>query len=160
MEAKPEVQWRISPEWARDWAERFLGGWNSHDPGQLLSLATDDVTWVDPFIPGGVAEGKAAVSEWLVQVWKAFPDLAFEWAGEPFVSLDGARLAAEWKGAATFTERLEPAGLEPTGGRVEVTGIDVHEFVGGLVCRVVTVTDMMPFLVQIGAVPAPPGSGH
>ena len=98
MEAKPEVQWRISPEWARDWAERFLGGWNSHDPGQLLSLATDDVTWVDPFIPGGVAEGKAAVSKWLVSAWSAFPDLAFEMVGEPFVSIDGGRLALAWKG--------------------------------------------------------------
>jgi len=101
MEAKPEVQWRISPEWARDWVERFLGGWSSHDPGQLLSLATDDVTWVDPFIPGGVAEGKAAVSEWLVSVWRAFPDLTFETVGEPFISIDGGRLALAWKGTAT-----------------------------------------------------------
>ena len=160
MEAKPEVQWRISPEWARDWVERFLGEWNSHDPGRLLSLATDDVTWVDPFIPGGVAEGKAAVSQWLVSLWRAFPDLAFETVGEPFVSNDGGRLAMPWKGTATFTGRLEPAGVEPTGGRVEITGVDVYEFADGLVRRVVTETDTMSLLVQIGVAPAPGGAGH
>jgi len=53
---------RISPEWVRNWTQRFLAGWNSHDPDQLLSLVTDDVTWVDPVIPGGVADGKAGVS--------------------------------------------------------------------------------------------------
>ena len=158
MEAKPEVQWRISPEWARDWVERFLGGWNSHDPGQLLSLATDDVTWVDPFIPGGVAEGRAAVSAWLVSTWTAFPDLTFEIVAEPFVSIDGSRLAAAWRGTATFTGPHR-AGLEPTGGPVEMTGIDVYEFAGDLVRRVVTETDTMPLLRQIGALVAPePGS--
>jgi predicted ester cyclase len=154
MDAKSEAQARISPEWMRDWVKRFVAGWNSHDPDRLLSLATDDVTWVDPFIPGGVAEGKAAVSEWLISTWTAFPDLRFEIVGEPFVSLDGAHAAAAWRGTATFTGPHR-AGIEPTGARIELTGIDVHEFAGDLVCRVVTETDTMRFLVQIGAVPAP-----
>ena len=64
------------------------------------------------------------------------------------------------EGTATFTGRLEPAGVEPTGGPVEVTGIDVYQFADGLVRRVVTETDTMSLLVQIGAVPTPPGSGH
>ena len=159
METASNARSRISPEWVRDWSARFLGGWNSHDPEQLLSLATDDVTWVDPFIPGGVAQGKAAVSEWLVASWVAFPDLTFEIVGEPFVSLDGSRVAAAWRGRATFTGRLEAAGIEPTGARVEMTGMDVYEFAADLVSQVVTETDTMSFLVQIGAVPAP-GSSH
>jgi predicted ester cyclase len=154
METASKPQLRISPDWARDWAARFLAGWNSHDPEQLLSLATDDVTWVDPFIPGGVAQGKPAVSEWLVASWVAFPDLTFEIVGEPFVSLDGTRVAAAWRGTATFTGRLEAAGIDPTGARVEMTGTDVYEFAAGLVRRVVTETDTMSFLIQIGAVPA------
>ncbi len=152
-----EESW-ISPEWVRDWVERFLAGWNSHDPDQLLSLATDDVTWIDPVIPGGVAEGKAAVSEWLISAWTAFPDLTFEFVGEPFVSLDGARVAAAWRGTATFTGPHR-AGIEPTGAPVEMTGIDVYEFADELVRRVVTETDTMSLLVQIGAAPAP-ASGH
>jgi predicted ester cyclase len=144
----------ISTEWLRDWAKRFVAGWNSHDPEQLLSLVTDDVTWVDPYIPGGVADGKAAVSEWLISTWVAFPDLRFEMVGEPLVSLDRTRVAGAWRGTATFTGPHR-TGLKPTGARVEMTGIDVYEFAGELLCRVVTETDTMPLLVQIGAVPAP-----
>jgi predicted ester cyclase len=158
MDATSQVQSRLSPEWVEDWVQRFVGGWNSHDPEQLLRLATDDVTWVDPVIPGGVAEGKAAVSAWLVSSWTAFPDLTFEIVGEPFVSVDGTRVAAAWRGTATFTGRLERAGIEPTGARVAMTGVDVYEFTGDLVRRVVTETDTMSLLAQIGALPAP-GSG-
>lgn len=61
MDAQTEPQSPISP----DWAARFLAGWNSRNTDRLLGLAVDDVTWVDPFIPGGMAQGKAAVSEWL-----------------------------------------------------------------------------------------------
>ena len=158
MDAKLETQSRVSPEWVRDWVKRFLAGWNSHDPERLLGLATDDVTWVDPVIPGGVAEGKAAVSDWLISAWTAFPNLKFEIVGDPFVSLDGTRVAAAWRGTATFTGPHR-TGLEPTGARVEMTGIDVYEFAGDLVRRVVTETDTMSLLVQIGALPAP-GSSH
>ncbi len=154
MDATSEAQSRRSSEWVRDWAQLFLAGWNSHDPEQLLRLATDDVTWVDPLIPGGVAGGKAAVSAWLVSAWTAFPDLTFEMVGEPFVSVDGGRVALAWRGTATFTGPHR-AGIEPTGARIEMTGIDTYEFAGDLVRRVVTETDTMPLLVQIGAVPAP-----
>jgi predicted ester cyclase len=157
MDATFEAQSGISPEWVRDWATRYLDGWNSHDPEQLLSLVTDDVTWVDPHIPGGVAEGKAAVSEWLISAWTAFPDMSFEMVGEPFLSIDRTRVAGAWRGTATFTGPHR-SGLKPNGARVEMTGIDVYEFAGDLVRRVVTVTDTMPLLVQIGAVPAPGSS--
>jgi len=75
-------------------------------------------------------------------------------------TIDGGRLARAWKGTATFTGRLEPAGVEPTGGRIEVTGVDVYDFAEGLVRRVVTETDTMSLLIQIGAAAAPPGSGQ
>jgi hypothetical protein len=115
MDAQTEPQSPISP----DWAGRFLAGWNSRNTDRLLGLAAHHVTWVDPFIPGGMAQGKAAVSEWLAATWSASPDLTFEVAGEPFVSIDGKQLAITWKGAGTFTGRLDPAGLEPTGARVD-----------------------------------------
>ena len=145
---------QLSTDWVRDWAQRFLGGWNSHDPEQLLRLATEDVIWVDPVIPGGIANGKPAVSAWLVSAWTAFPDLTFEMIGEPFVSVDGTRVAMAWRGTATFAGPHR-SGLEPTGAPVEMTGIDVYEFAGDLISRVVTETDTMPLLRQIGAVPAP-----
>jgi len=151
MDAQTKPQSPTSP----DWAARFLAGWNSRNTDRLLGLAADDVTWVDPFIPEGIAQGKAAVSEWLAATWSAFPDLTFEVAGEPFISIDGTQLAIAWKGAGTFTGRLEPAGVEPTGARVEMTGVDVYQFDGENLRLVVTETDAMSLAVQIGVVPAP-----
>jgi predicted ester cyclase len=153
MAVSSEAQSGRSPDWVRDWAERFLRGWNSHDPEQLLGLASDDVTWIDPLIPGGVAEGKSEVSAWLLSAWAAFPDLTFEIVGEPFISIDGARVALAWRGTATFTGPHR-SGIEPTGARIEITGIDTYEFADDLLCRVVTETDTMPLLTQIGALPA------
>ena len=155
---QPGMQSRISPEWARDWVEQYLAAHKSHVLEQLLSLVTDDVTYVHARLPGGVAHGKAAISEFLAGLWTAFPDIVFEAAGEPFVSTDGARVAVEWKGTGTFTGPY--AGLEPTGRQFVVTGIDVFEFEGDLACRVETVTDTISLLRQIGAVPAPTSSGH
>jgi hypothetical protein len=50
------------------------------------------------------------------------------------------------------------SGIEPTGAPVEMTGIDVDEFEGDLVRRVVTETDTMSLLVQMGAIRAPDAS--
>jgi predicted ester cyclase len=90
----------------------------------------------------------------VVSAWTAFPDLTFEMIGEPFVSVDGTRVAMAWRGTATFAGPHR-SGLEPTGAPVEMTGIDVYEFAGDLISRVVTETDTMPLLRQIGAVQAP-----
>jgi steroid delta-isomerase-like uncharacterized protein len=158
VEARGATGAGISPERARDWVERFRTGWNSHDLDRLLALVTEDVVWEDPSIPDGVLHGKPALREWLSSVWTAMPDLEFEWVGEPFVSLDGTRLAAAWKGTGRFTGPLDPPGFAPTGGRVEMTGVDIHEFDGELLRRVVTASDLMDVGRQIGAAPAR-GSG-
>ena len=155
---QPGAPSRISPEWARDWAEQYLAAHNSHVLGRLLGHLTDDVTYVHARLPGGVAHGKAAISEFLVGLWTAFTDIAFEAAGEPFVSADGARMAVAWKGTGTFTGPY--AGLEPTGRQFVVTGIDVFDFEGNLARRIETVTDTISLLRQIGAVPAPTSSAH
>jgi predicted ester cyclase len=158
MDAQTAEQTRISPEHAGDWFERFKAGWNSHDAEQLLALATEEVVWEDPFTPEGALHGKEAVREWLRSTWTAMPDLEFEWVGEPFVSLDGTQLACAWRGVGHFTGPLDPPGFRPTGGRVEMSGVDIHEFEGDLVRHVVTLTDAMAVGRQIGAAPAP-GSG-
>jgi predicted ester cyclase len=123
-----EAQSRISPEWAKDWVDRFLAADNSRDLEQLLSFVTDDVTYSNP--RSGVVEGKAAIAKIQEALYGAFPDIAFEAVGEPLISTDGTRMAFEWKGTGTFTGRLEPQGVEPTGARFELTGIEVAEFKG------------------------------
>jgi steroid delta-isomerase-like uncharacterized protein len=148
----------IAPERARQWAQKFIDAWNSHDPERLLALASDDVVWEDPFIPGGALHGKEALREWLASLWRATPDLHFEVVGQPFISLDGKQLAAAWKGSGRFTGQLDPPGFAPTNGIIEMTGVDIHEFEGELLKKVHTETDAMDLGRQIGAAPAP-GSG-
>jgi steroid delta-isomerase-like uncharacterized protein len=158
VEEATRVQGGITAERARAWATRFVDAWNSHDPEQLLALATEDVVWEDPFIVGGTLRGKAALRDWLTSLWRATPDLRFEVVGEPFISLDGTQLAAAWTGSGRFTGPLNPPGFAPTNRQIEMTGVDIHEFEGELVKRVHTETDAMALGRQIGAAPAP-GSG-
>jgi steroid delta-isomerase-like uncharacterized protein len=158
MEGMTQARAGITPDRARDWTERFIEAWNSHDPERLLALTTEDVTWEDPFIVGGTLRGKEALREWLTSVWRATPDLRFEVLGQPFVSLDGKQLAVAWKGIGRFSGELDPPGFAPTNGLIEMSGVDIHEFDGELVNRVHTETDAMSLGRQIGAAP-PPGSG-
>jgi SnoaL-like domain len=158
MEGAAQVQAGITPDRGREWARLFVGAWNSHDPQQLLALATENVVWEDPFIVGGTLRGKAALRDWLTSLWRATPDLRFELLGDPFISLDGTRLAFAWKGTGRFTGVLNPPGFAPTNSVIEMTGVDIHEFEGNLVKRVHTETDAMATGRQIGAAPLP-GSG-
>jgi steroid delta-isomerase-like uncharacterized protein len=148
----------IDAEFARDWSERFLAAWNSHDGARLAALCIDDVVWEDPFIhPDGILEGTAALREWVASLWTAMPDLEFRLVGEPFVSVDGSELGAAWAGSGHFTGPLDPPGFAPTGGLVQMVGFDVHQFRHGRLSRVTTTTDVNAVARQIGAAP-PPGS--
>jgi steroid delta-isomerase-like uncharacterized protein len=151
----------VTDEFARDWPPRFAAAWNSHDPGRLAALATDDVFWEDPFIHGeGHLEGAAALRDWLTSVWRAIPDLTFAIVGEPLVSLDRTKLGAYWRGTGRNTGPLEPPGFAPTDRTVLMTGFDLHEFRDGLLSRVVTVTDVNSVARQIGAAPPPNSLGE
>jgi len=148
----------ITDEFARQWVPRFLDGWRSHDPEQLLKLSTEDVRWEDPFIyPNGELRGRDALGAWLRYVWRAFPDLAFEIVGDPMISLDRTRLGFEWVGEGRMTGPLEPPGFAPSGTIVKFCGVDIHAFRDDLVTHVITVTDVSAAATQIGAMP-PAGS--
>jgi steroid delta-isomerase-like uncharacterized protein len=142
----------------REWLDRFLEAWHSHDPDSLPSLCTDDVLWEDPFIhPSGVAHGKEEVRAWLASIFRAMPDVRFELEGEPLVSLDGTTIAAVWRGRGRMTGPLDPPGFAPTGHTAVLRGVDVHSFRDGKLAHVLTITDLNAAGQQLGAVP-PPGS--
>lgn len=151
----------ITEEFAREWGERFLGGWNSHDPDRLAGLATEDVVWEDPYIHGaGILHGREELRAWLRSVWRALPDLEFRVEDEPLLTADGTRLAVPWAGTAHMTGPLDPPGFAPTGGRIEMRGVDLHSFRGELVSHVYTVTDTAALARQVGAAPAPGSRGE
>jgi steroid delta-isomerase-like uncharacterized protein len=148
----------LSEDFAREWIDRFLAAWHSHDPPALPALCTEDVQWEDPFIyPNGVAYGKGELQAWLASVFRAFPDVRFEIEGEPFLSLDRARVGAVWRGIARMTGPLDPPGFAATGQQAELVGVDLHSFREGQLAQVLTITDLNAVGRQLGAIP-PPGT--
>jgi ketosteroid isomerase-like protein len=156
----------VSEEFARDFAHRFLTGWNSRDPRQLLALSTEDVLWEDPYIePDGRAQGHDAVHAWLRSVWRAFPDLHVSLLdaedGTPmsglYLSADRTHVAVPWLGAGTMRGPLDTPGVSPAGRRIEQMGVDLWAFRDGRLCHVRSFTGVLAVARQIGDAP-PPGS--
>jgi steroid delta-isomerase-like uncharacterized protein len=158
MEITATEDTRLDVDFAHEWFETFVAAWNSHDPEALLRLSAPDVLWEDPLIvPTGRLQGREALRDWLESVFQAFPDIVFDWDGQPFVSADGTEVAAPWRASARMTGTLSPPGFAPTAAPVEATGVDIHAFRDGLLSRVRTTTDVHAWAVQMGAAP-PAGS--
>jgi predicted ester cyclase len=97
--------------------------------------------------------GHGDVRTFLDYVWRAFPDLRFEWVEGPFIVAGQPKAASYWKGSGTHTGPLDPPGFAPTGKRLEFEGADFHEYREGRVSRLRIVFDMMDVGRQIGALP-------
>ena len=98
------------------------------------------------------AVGPSGVREYFTELFTAFPD--FSLTVQTTVA-EGDKVAVHWKASATMTGPL--GRLEPTGGRVELEGIDLLTVADGLIVRNDAVPDGMALARQIGLVP-PAGS--
>jgi steroid delta-isomerase-like uncharacterized protein len=145
----------IDRDFVDDFAQRWLGAWNSHDPDQVLALMTDDIVYDDSAWPTQM-RGHADVREFLERTWAAFPDMRFE-LDDPYIHPREPKAAFYWHGTATHSGQLEPPGLEPTGKRIEFEGVDTHEYRDGKVARLRIVFDMADVTRQLGVLP-PAGS--
>jgi steroid delta-isomerase-like uncharacterized protein len=146
----------IDAAWAQEFAERWLAGWNGHEPDPLLELMTDDIVYDDSAWPTTM-RGKADVREFLDYSWRAFPDMTFAIVGGPLVAADGPRAAFWWRGQATHSGTIDPPGVPATGKRLEFEGADFHEYRDGKVARLRIVFDMADLGRQLGLMP-PRGS--
>jgi steroid delta-isomerase-like uncharacterized protein len=142
---------------ARDFADRWQKAWNSRVPEQVTALCTEDVSWEDP-LTERPERGRAAVAEYLRDVWRAFPDLEFTWPEGPYASFDGIKLGLHWSVSGTMLGPLDPPGFAPTGMRFELDGVDLLELQDGLVHGYVGFFDVRGVAQQIGVLPTP-GSG-
>jgi steroid delta-isomerase-like uncharacterized protein len=144
----------VDESFARDFADRWQKAWNSHDPAEVVALCTEDVIWDDP-LTESPERGRAAVTEYLLAVWRAFPDLEFTWPEGPFASFDGTKLALHWRVTGTMLGPMDPPGFAPTGRRIELEGVDLLELRDGLTCAYTGFFDARGVAQQIGALPAP-----
>jgi steroid delta-isomerase-like uncharacterized protein len=144
---------RVDAEFVRAFAERWLAGWNDHDVEALVGLCTEDVVWEDPALPEP-ERGHQAVRAYLRGTWSMLPDLSFTLPEPPMLGLDGPRAAQVWVMRGTMLGSDPWAGFGPTGKQLEIEGIDLYEFRGGLVSRYRGRYDLAEVARQLGLAPA------
>jgi steroid delta-isomerase-like uncharacterized protein len=142
----------LDPAWLMEFAGRWEAAWNSHEPGRLLELMTDDIVYDDSAWPTTM-RGRDDVRNFLDFAWTAMPDLRFEMVDGPYLVPGEPKAAFYWTGSGTHTGPLAPPGFAPTGKRLEFEGADFHEYRDGRVCRLRIVFDMMDVGRQMGMLP-------
>jgi ketosteroid isomerase-like protein len=118
--------------------QRLLASWEARDLEGLVDCLSDDVEWYDPAMPDPPARGRAAVRAWAEAVIRAFPDFRYEVLPPICHATDGSRCAIKWRITASHLGFLEPPGYAPTGRRAQFEGVDLLEFQGERVRRILT----------------------
>jgi steroid delta-isomerase-like uncharacterized protein len=139
-------------EWIREFVQRWLEAWNSHEADRLLALMTDDIEYRDDSWHKTM-RGHTDVREFLEATWRATPDMTFELLAGPYVIPGEPRAAFHWRGWGTHTGLLDPPGFAPTGRRWELDGVDFHEYRDERVCKLRIAFDMMSASRQLGLMP-------
>jgi steroid delta-isomerase-like uncharacterized protein len=149
----------LDESFARDFADRWQRAWNARVPEQVTALCTEDVLWDDPATERP-ERGRQAVARYLLDVWRAFPDLTFDWPEAPFVSFEKTKLACHWHVTGTMLGPMDPPGFAATGRRIDLDGVDLLELRDGLVCAYTGFFDARGIAQQIGAMPAAGSRGE
>jgi steroid delta-isomerase-like uncharacterized protein len=141
--AKPRTK-RAVEKVARGYFEAMA----SRDPEAVAGHWADD--GVQEVLPLGVFRGRQAVVSLFREIVSAVPDV--ETTMEHMVA-DNQRAAVEWRLSGHFTG-APFQGIEPTGRRIELRGIDVLEVEGGKLKHRTTYYDGAEFARQVGMLPA------
>lgn len=139
---------------------QLLDAWNARDLDRYVAMLAEDVEWYDPAMPNPPARGRAAVRAFSESVLRAFPDFTYEVLGPLCVSADGTHCAVHWRITASHLAPLTPPGYAPTGRTMHQEGIDLLEFRGNQVARILTCFDVIAAAEQVTGVTlrAAPGS--
>jgi steroid delta-isomerase-like uncharacterized protein len=144
----------LDPAFLEGFAHRWLEAWNSHDGDKVAALCTEDIVYDDPALEQ-TARSRAEVAAFVRQASAAFPDYEFDEPAPGVASQTEPVAIVPWRMRGTFAGRLDPPGFAPTGGRIEIEGLDHWTFRDGLICRYRAYYDLMVMARQIGAAPEP-----
>jgi steroid delta-isomerase-like uncharacterized protein len=141
----------MTPEQAaKQWVEKF----NAHDLKGLMALYTDNAVNAQPHLPAPI-KGKHAIEEDLGGFLKAFPDAKLQ---ATHVGVAGNVAAMEWVFTGTQTGALVgPMGTIPASNKkVNIKGAEftTHD-AQGLIVDERGYFDLVAFMTQLGAMPAP-----
>ena len=115
--------------------------------------------WADELVeelPTGTYNGPDAMASYFAETFAAIPD--FQMHPEEIVG-EGETVFVKWRVTGTFSgSRWQ--GIEPTGDRIELRGIDCFTFRDGKAVRNEVAFDQMSFARQIGMMPAQDSFGE
>ena len=140
----PEAEAPTSPEAV---GRAVFAALAEHDLDRFGSLIGPDA--VDDFVAIDVFTGRDAIIGFFRELLAAFPD--FELGVERVVADEG-NAVVQWRAAGTFSGGSFQ-GIEPTGRRVEIRGVDVMEIRDGLVRNNTIYYDGATFARDIGLLP-------
>lgn len=129
--------------------KRLVASWDARDLDALVDCLSDDVEWYDPAMPDPPARGRTAVRAFAQAIIRAFPDFRYEILPPICYAADGSRCAIKWRISASHLASLDPPGYAPTGRRAEFEGVDLLEFEGESVRRILTAFDPLPAAEQL-----------
>ena len=143
-----ETSTRTAEEAGRGSFERF----SAHDVDGVLSYWHPE--GIQDWVALGIFRGHEEIRELMTGLFASIPDLDMR---VEQVTADDRRCVIQWRSAGTHTG---PAfmGIDPTGRRLELRGVDVMEVEDGLVVRNTVYYDGAAFARGLGMLP-PQDSG-
>ncbi len=143
MTAVTSTDSRTGVEIIRDGFERLL---NQKNADVLAQFWADDIVEELPF---ETLRGKAAVKRYFAETFAAIPDFHIETRS---ILGEGDQVFVRWHATGTFSG--EPwMGIEATGTRLALDGVDHMTFKNGLLTHNFVVFDQLSFARQIGMLP-------
>jgi uncharacterized protein (TIGR02246 family) len=134
---------------ARRVAETYFAALAARDLDAMAACWAPD--GVDNLVGQAEAHGPEGVRAFFAELFQAIPDFAL--AVDEMV-VEGDRAAVLWRASGTFAGDASYQGVAPTGGRVELSGLDLLRVSGdGLITRNDAFPDGMGFARQIGMLP-------
>jgi predicted ester cyclase len=120
--------------------DKMMSMWEPGGKGYIYGM-------VDLEVPG-------TYSQWFRNLFRAFPDFRFEVLD---IVASGEQAAVRWRATGTFDGPVKFEGLNPTGARVELEGIDMLTIRDEKIRQNLAYTNSTEMGRQMGAMP-PPGS--
>src|SRR5437764_4642910 len=120
---------------------------NDHDTSPLRQFWTGDT--VERF-PDRACRGADEIAAYFEEAFRALPDFHMEVLA---IAEQGDDVFVHWRLTGTHLGRLQ--GIEPTGKRVEIDGMDHFVLRDGTVISNFVVFDQMQYALQLGLLPAP-----
>jgi steroid delta-isomerase-like uncharacterized protein len=148
--ATVETETRSPVEIARHIFESVL---NQRDASALSPYWADDLV---EELPTGTYRGPDEMAQYFAETFAALPDFHIE--PEKIIG-EGDTVFVKWRLTGTFNGSAWQ-GIEPTGDRVELLGIDCFTFREGKITRNEAVFDQTSFARQIGMMPARDSAGE